>query len=1136
MTLSSDPVFLIAYGEEDNLGVGYLMSVLSEAGISARMIDFRYDNDEILAGIRRYDPIAVGFSVIFEGCINEYIRLVRFLREGGIDCHFVAGGYYATLHPEELLGLIPELDSIVRFEGEYTFLELVDCLRTKTDWRNIKNLAYRENGQVIRTPMRKLEKDIDRFPFPYRRPLREYACGKLYSTLISGRGCIYNCSFCSTREFYSQAGGPLKRIRRPESVVNEMYRLNTEKRCSVFLFQDDDSPVRTEDGNIWMRSFCLELDRKGLAGKVIWKINCRPDEIDEDTFALMKQHGLFLIFIGLDDGTDEGLTRLNKKMTVASSLRGVGILRNLEINFDYGLMLFQPETDFPSLRENLGFLETICSTGHEPLTFLKLLPYFDTRITKELSEQGRLRGTPGYQDYNYKNDALDACWSAVNDCFAHWLWGREGVVNLAKWVRNCLAVSDFFGKPNSDREECRIEYRDLVARSNLYLAETLMELFDYYESGDYMSDGDKRKEKIIADAEQRHQLFGSSLTKTLKTLLQLSVAIIGFAFFTSCSDPIQTDLFIAGGGTSGVAAGLQASRMGASAVISAENEWLGGMLTSAGVSAVDGNYNLPGGIWGEFKKALENHYGGDSLLKTGWVSNVMFEPSAGNKIFSAMVAAEPNLTVLRNAVVSRVKRSGDNWIISVITTGRKLKYTAGILIDATELGDVAKMCGAKYDIGMDSRYDTGEEIAPEKANNIIQDLTYVAVLKDYGREVYMIQPEGYDPSVFACSCINPLCSGPDTLKARWSCELMLSYGKLPDNKYMINWPLSGNDFYVNLLEMSLRERAEAIEAAKQKTLCFLWFIRNELGYLNLALADDEFPTADSLPFMPYYRESRRIHGKVRFTINHITEPYEQTDKLYRTCIAVGDYPVDHHHSSYTGPELLPDLSFYPVPSFGLPLGTLIPEGIEGLIIAEKSISVTNLVNGATRLQPVVLQIGQAAGALAALAVREGTKISDVPVRDVQGALLDAGGYLLPYLDLPSDHEWFKTLQRIGSTGIMKGTGVSQGWSNRTFFRADDVTLSSDLQGLKDIYPLTEFESGNKILTVQQVVDLIRLAARQNSIEISESGLSEALTMIFRNGANALDRPALRGETALLIDKALDPFNNREVNLKGEFTR
>ena len=366
--------------------------------------------------------------------------------------------------------------------------------------------------------------------------------------------------------------------------------------------------------------------------------------------------------------------------------------------------------------------------------------------------------------------------------------------------------------------------------------------------------------------------------------------------------------------------------------------------------------------------------------------------------------------------------------------------------------------------------------------------------------------------------------------------MMLNYGKLPNNKYMINWPARGNDYYVNLIEMGPRERTEALKAAKWRTICFLYFIQHELGYSNLALANDEFLTTDSLPFIPYYRESRRIHGKVRFTLNHLTDPYNQPDKLYRTCIAVGDYPVDHHHFRYSGTDTLPDLSFYPVPSFGLPLGTLIPEETEGLIIAEKSISVTNLVNGATRLQPVVLQIGQAAGALAALAASEGANISGIPVRNVQNVLLDAGGYLLPYLDVSRDHEWFKSLQRIGSTGIMKGEGRSSGWSNQTFFRASDVTISSELEGLKDIFPHTDYEFSNLPLSVQGVVDLIRLTAGQNGIQVSETGLTEALSMIFNGRAPDMDRPVLRGETAFLIDNALDPFNAMDVNINGDFIR
>jgi len=166
-------VLLVAFGENENLGVGYLMSVLNEADIQTRMIDFRDDNDEILDCIRRHDPVAVGFSVIFEVYIEEFAHLARYLREGGVNCHFAAGGYYASLHPDNLFRLIPELDSIVLFEGEHTFLELVKCLIANTEWKRVRSIAFREAGHIVTTPLRKLEKDLDSFPFPVRKPTGE---------------------------------------------------------------------------------------------------------------------------------------------------------------------------------------------------------------------------------------------------------------------------------------------------------------------------------------------------------------------------------------------------------------------------------------------------------------------------------------------------------------------------------------------------------------------------------------------------------------------------------------------------------------------------------------------------------------------------------------------------------------------------------------------------------------------------------------------------------------------------------------------------------------------------------------------------------------------------------------------------
>jgi radical SAM superfamily enzyme YgiQ (UPF0313 family) len=502
--MSSDSsVFIVTTGDYDNLGVGYLMSMLSGKGIKTSLVDCRYGGEEILAHLRRHDPLIIGFSVVYEECLEEFTGLAQYLRNGGITCHFTAGGSYASLRPDELFNLMPELDSIVRFEGEDTFTELVECIATDSDWRHIRSIAFRDKGKTMLTPLRFLEKDIDRFPFPVRRPLDEFACGRKFATILAGRGCLYDCSFCNTREFYGTPGGPLKRIRKPEAVVSEMEQLYHEQTCSVFLFQDDDFPLKTPGVNDWTKSFCNELERKGLKEKTMWKINCRPDEIDAENFYLMKQHGLFLVFIGIEEGTEEGLIRINKRLTVAEIIRGVEILKNLGLGFDYGFMLFQPETDYSSLRKNLKFLNSICD-NMAPVELLKLLPYFDTRVEKELRDQGRIKGRPGHYDYDFLDESLTDYYQTVRECFAYWLWDAYGLTNLSKWARNKFAVYDRFGTARPDVESLKVKFRNTLTESNRYILGTLSDLVDLFESGSFKGKGSSTIERIKAEAEARH--------------------------------------------------------------------------------------------------------------------------------------------------------------------------------------------------------------------------------------------------------------------------------------------------------------------------------------------------------------------------------------------------------------------------------------------------------------------------------------------------------------------------------------------------------------------------------------------------------------------------------------------------------
>ena len=430
---------------------------------------------------------------------------------------------------------------------------------------------------------------------------------------------------------------------------------------------------------------------------------------------------------------------------------------------------------------------------------------------------------------------------------------------------------------------------------------------------------------------------------------------------------METDVLVIGGGASGVSAGLQAGRLGVKTIIVEPTTWLGGMVTAAGVSAFDGNHDLPSGIFGEFRNKLYQVYGNPENVSTGWVSMTLFEPHVGDSIFKKLVASVPALQVLYSHQFVKVLRNG-NTVMGAVFTNKQNNQVVTIhakqVIDATELGDVFANAGVPYDLGMEASTVSGENVGVEKSSDIIQDLTYTAILKDYGvgQDKTIAKPAGYDPSEFDGSCTDYYID-KSRKKPSVDSKKMLDYGKLPNNKYMINWPIYGNDIYLNLVEMDEAARQKALIKAKEQTLRFVYFIQHQLGYKHFGFADDEFPTADQFPLIPYYREGRRVKGLVRFNIRHIAKPFDGEMHLNRTGIAVGDYPIDHHHKkNASAPQYL---DFYPVPSFNIPLGAIIPDGYNGLIVAEKGISVSNVVNGTTRLQPAVILIGQAAGTLAA---------------------------------------------------------------------------------------------------------------------------------------------------------------------------
>lgn len=504
----------------------------------------------------------------------------------------------------------------------------------------------------------------------------------------------------------------------------------------------------------------------------------------------------------------------------------------------------------------------------------------------------------------------------------------------------------------------------------------------------------------------------------------------------SATENITADILVVGGGAGGTSAALQAARRNASlkVVLVSEQPWLGGMLTSAGVSAPDGNElaAFQTGTWGAFLKQLRQRH--PEGLDNGWVSLFTYSPAVGAQVFSDWVAELPNLRWISGQRPREVLRSRDR-ITGVCFDS--LTVNATITIDGTELGDLLSLGEVPYRWGWETRDHWNEPSAPVSLTDPqdplyaitqrypVQSPTWVIVMQDYGSEnapEIEAPPTCSPDSDFADAWKN---YGDDATPAGEAC---LNYGRLPNGQFMINWPHHGNDYGVGLhrLLQSNEVRRQYEQEAQWHSQSFARYIQRKIGR-RYGLADSLFPKTKlspggALALIPYYRESRRVIGlKTVSEQDILPQANGQTAALpineqgAMSAIAYGNYPNDHHYPGYEMPLAPKSIRWGGRATgtpFTIPYEALVPKTTDGLLVCEKNISVSHIANGATRLQPVVLGIGQAAGMAAALCVERRQQPRDLTTKEaifsLQTALIGDShpAAITPLFDLsPENSQW-----------------------------------------------------------------------------------------------------------------------------------
>ncbi len=379
------------------LGIAYLAGYLRQHGERADLLDGNWGDhplpmEEIIGYALAGEYRTVGLSLL-TATIPTALDISRRLKKERPHLKIIWGGYHPTFAPYEVLQDFPEVDIVVRGEGEVTLLELLQAQAAGAPLSSVAGLGYREGRQIKLTMARPLLQNLDEIPFPARDllpPIASYPGlmdtvdkkPRIKASLISSRGCPFHCHFCSIITFYAASPGKSWRGRSVANVVAEMEELARAQGASHFEFQDDNffvQPRRALD-------IVEMLHARGV--EFTFAFLTRADQIvkGERFFPAFRQAGLRYVGAGLESGSQGSLDRLNKETTVEENSRALRILWDSDVAAQVDFIMFEPNTTVEDLEQNLTFIETHGLFGYFPPIILSTLALFPGTRSREDAE------------------------------------------------------------------------------------------------------------------------------------------------------------------------------------------------------------------------------------------------------------------------------------------------------------------------------------------------------------------------------------------------------------------------------------------------------------------------------------------------------------------------------------------------------------------------------------------------------------------------------------------------------------------------------------------------------------------------------------------------------------------------------
>lgn len=377
------------------LGLSYIASTLMAEGFDVEIVDAAIENlnlKDIANIIGRKSPRLLGISAATYTYKNA-LKVAEISKEVDSSIFTVLGGPHVTFRPDEALKN-KAVDAVIRGEGEYATLDLARALFNKGELHKVAGLSFKNSSrQHIHNPDRPLIRDLDSLPFPARKslPLSLY---KIPASIITSRGCPYNCIFCAAKAL----SGGVYRVRSPENVVAEVKEL-LKIISPEFLFIADDTFTVFHDRT---RRIAESFKDMGLR----WVCESRVNTVNRDIINILAESGCFSIQFGVESGSQKILNSINKGITIEQVRKAIRWCLEAGIQPVCSFMVPHPEDTWETVKETEQFMEELKKLGVQIFVSLTT-PFPGTTLYENAAKLGIRFITNDTDDFNLATPVIE---------------------------------------------------------------------------------------------------------------------------------------------------------------------------------------------------------------------------------------------------------------------------------------------------------------------------------------------------------------------------------------------------------------------------------------------------------------------------------------------------------------------------------------------------------------------------------------------------------------------------------------------------------------------------------------------------------------------------------------------------------